>query len=126
MRGSCLTQNGVWFKSQEERERNMDRAGERRENGGQNSIAHRGLIYPLSLLQFFLPLLLVSLLFSLSRNCCPFFLHLISPPPPTPHPAPSFPPCLVASGQQHATISSHHHRYRLMAARTSRTLGGNL
>lgn len=120
MRGSCLTQNGAWFRSQKVRERDMHRMGERGRE------LHRGLIYSLSLslltAVFFLSLL--CFLFCLHRNCCPFFLYISSLFPPSSHPH------LTAFGQRHAISSGHshhhHHRYGFMTTRTSRILGGNL
>lgn len=65
--GSCLTQNGAWFRSQKDRERCTE------VEGGSERAAHRGLIYPLS--DFSSPPLR-SLLFSLHRNYWPFFQYI--------------------------------------------------
>lgn len=140
MRGSCLTQNGARFRSQKESERHAGNGGER---GRESSTTHRGLIYPLSLslsrLHFFFsspPLL--SLLFSLHRNCCPFFLYISSlsllsflplPPSLTPPSLCLLTPRLVvffldssvpSSAATAATGTDSWQR------RTSRILGGNL
>lgn len=62
--GSCLTQNGAWFRSQKDGERCTE------VEGGSEGAAHRGPIYPLS--DFSSPPLR-SLLFCLHRNYWPFF-----------------------------------------------------
>lgn len=146
MRGSCLTQNGARFRSQKESERHAGSGGER---GRESSTTHRGLIYPLSLslsrLHFFFsspPLL--SLLFSLHRNCCPFFLYISSLsllsflplPPSLPHPPPS-PPLPLSSHPSSGCVFFLDSSVPSSAAtaatgtdswqrRTSRILGGNL
>lgn len=97
------------------------------ENGRASSTAHRGVIYPLSLLTavFFFLSFAFSFVFA-AQKLLPFLpIHLFLSSHPIP--LPSSHPCLVALGQQHAIISGHHHhRYGFMAARTSRILGGNL
>lgn len=69
MRGSCLTQNGAWFRSQKDGGRCTEVEGGR----ARERAAHRGLIYPLS--DFSSPPLR-SLLFSLRRNYCPFSQYI--------------------------------------------------
>lgn len=135
MRGSCLTQNGARFRSQKESERHAGSGGER---GRESSTTHRGLIYPLSLSRlhfFFSSPPLLSLLFSLHRNCCPFFLYISSlsllsflPLPPSLTPPPSvFSPLVWLCfffGQQRAIISGHRrHRYGFMAAKDQQDSG---
>lgn len=93
MRGSCLTQNGAWFKSQKEREKETYTEWGR-ERGRESSTAHRGLIYPLSLLTavFFLPLLCFLFCFhctetvALSSYTSPLFLSVFPPPIFSPSP----------------------------------------
>lgn len=75
MRGSCLTQNGAWFKSQKQR-------GSRRVRQRELHRSQRTHLSSPSLGYFFCSptLFLLSLLFSLQGHCCPFFLHIFSAP----------------------------------------------
>ncbi|MEQ2302763.1 hypothetical protein AMECASPLE_010055 [Ameca splendens] len=75
MRGSCLTQNGAWFKSQKER-------GNHRVRLRELYRSQRTHLSSLSLgLGFFSNLFLLPLLFSLQGHSCPFFLRISSVPP---------------------------------------------
>lgn len=121
MRGSCLTQNGAWFKSQGEEESLVDTEGPR-EKEREGSATHRGLIYPLSLSTAVFPPLLCFLFCFHCPETDALSRHLFSS---SLLPSHRFPLVWLLSGQQHAIIGSHHRRYRAMAARTSRTLGGN-
>lgn len=101
MRGSCLTQNGAGFRSQTETLR--DTVGERERE--RERVAHRGLIYPLSLsrLQFF-PSFAFSFAFTAQKllpflpiRICFFSLH-------PPHPPTMFFP----SSDLFGTVACHH------------------
>ena len=108
----------------------MQGVGERE---GERALLHTEDSFILSLsldCTFFLPLH-CFLLFSLHRNCCPFFLYISSlsllsflPLPPC---LCLLTPRLVAFfffGQQHAIISGHRrHRYGFMAAKDQQDSG---
>lgn len=104
MRGSCLTQNGAWSRSQKDRERCTQ------VEGGRERAAHRGLIYPLS--DFSSPLFCFpfaeTIALSSDTSLCPACRHLASPE------------------WRRAAISGHHRRcrYGFVAAGTSRIPGG--
>lgn len=78
MRGSCLTQNGAWFRSQPERERVMHRGREREQESCTQRTHLSSLSFSLCRLQFcsFPPLLSLLFLFWLHKTVTPLPLCL--------------------------------------------------
>lgn len=125
MRGSCLTQNGAWFKSQKERDIHRVEKRERKRELHRTQRTHlSSLSLSLDCSFFSSSPFAFSFVFT-AQKLLPFLPIRLLSFSPSFHP-PSSHPRLVVFGQQHAIISGHHHRYGFRAARTSRILGGNL